>query len=430
MSAAREMADESRAVIHKLRWFILVLMGLAVFGCFYAYDSLVPVADFIIKDLGITRAQYGLLFSAYSVPNLILVLVGGILLDKIGIRKAGLLFALLCLLGTIITAAGPTFFFMLLGRFVYGIGTDSLIITENKIICKWFRGKELSFAFGIFITLVRLGNVTSLNLGAPLQAWTHSWRLGLWVAAGVMVVGFAAFLLYTRVDKKNDQYFRAAQAAGGTDKFVVRDIFKFGPSFWFIALLCVTYYSAVMPFVAFSNLFLQKKYGLSAVQGGFYVSIVFISTMICTPLFGLIIDKIGKRATVMIFGSVMLIPIFLTLGLTSLNPAWPMTILGISYSLVPAALWASVPLIVEEKRLGTAFGLISVIQNGGLTVIPWLAGKITDLSKGEYKYTMILFAFLGVLALFFSLGLRFSARKGRETSLELPAKMDLAPNDH
>ena len=125
----------------------------------------------------------------------------------------------------------------------------------------------------------------------------------------------------------------------------------------------------------------------------------------------------------MILGSLLLIPVYLILGLTFLHPAFPIFILGISFSIVPAALWSSIPILVEEKRLGTAFGLVTLIQNIGLTAVPWLAGRITDLSGGEYKNTMLLFSTLGVFGLIFSLSLRFSERKGRGTGLELPAKI-------
>ncbi len=144
--------------------------------------------------------------------------------------------------------------------------------------------------------------------------------------------------------------------------------------------------------------------------------------MIFTPIFGLVVDKIGKRATMMIVGSLMLIPAHLTLGLTYVHPAIPMIILGISFSLVPAAMWPSIPIMIEEKRLGTAFGLMTLIQNIGLTVFPWLAGKITDLSGGDYTNTMLMFASLGVIGAIFSILLKISDRKAK-TGIELPTKI-------
>jgi MFS family permease len=410
----------ARERVFKLRWIVLFIMGLVIFGSYYAYDAISPIADFIIKGLKISRAQYGLFFSLYSLPNLIMVLLGGILLDIIGIRKAGILFAALCTAGVFLTAIGPTFLVMLAGRFLYGLGSESLIITMDKIISKWFKGKELSLAFGLNITIARLGTFAALNSAARIQAWSGSWRLAIWISAIIMFVSFALFLVYSAMDKAKEKYF--VKEREEIEKFVFEDVYKFGPPYWFVSLLCMTFYSAIFPFTAFSTVFLQTKFKLTAVQGGFYTSLVITGSMIFTPLFGLLIDKIGKRATLMIIGSLILIPTHLTLGLTYIHPAVPMIILGISFSLVPAALWPSIPIMIEEKRLGTAFGLMTLIQNIGLTIFPWLAGKITDLSGGDYTNTMLMFAFLGFIGAIFSILLKISDRKAK-TGIELPTKI-------
>ncbi len=414
------MKEEAREKVFKLRWLVLFIMGLVIFGSYYAYDAVSPIADYIIKGMGITRAQYGLLFSFYSLPNFIMVLLGGILLDIIGIRKAGILFAALCTAGVFLTAAGPTFIIMLAGRFLYGLGSESLIITMDKIISKWFKGKELSLAFGLNITIARLGTFAALNSAARIQAWSGSWRLAIWVSAIIMFVSFALFLVYSGMDKAKEKYFIKDKEE--VEKFVFKDVYSFGASYWYVSLLCMTFYSAIFPFTAFSTIFLQTKFGLSAIQGGFYTSLVITGSMIFTPIFGLVVDKIGKRATMMIVGSLMLVPTHLALGLTYIHPAIPMIILGISFSLVPAAMWPSIPIMIEEKRLGTAFGLMTLIQNIGLTVFPWLAGKITDLSSGNYTNAMLMFASLGFVGVIFSILLKLSDKKTK-TGIELPTKI-------
>jgi len=416
------MNEETKEKVLKLRWLIMVLMGLVIFGSYYAYDAVSPIADYIIKGMGLSRAQYGLLFSYYSLPNFIMVLLGGIFLDKIGIRKAGALFAALCALGVFVTAAGFTFQMMLWGRFIYGLGSESLIITMDKILSKWFKGKELSLAFGLNLTIARLGTFVALNTAARIQSWSNSWRLALWVSAVIMFVSFVLFFVYSGIDKAKEKFFRRSEKEGEAEKFVFQDIYKFKLSFWWVSLLCMTFYSAIFPFTAFSIIFLQTKFGLSAVQGGFYTSLVIFGSMIFTPVFGFLVDKFGRRATMMIAGSLMLVPAHLMLALTHFHPAFAMVVLGISFSLVPAAMWPSIPVMVEEKRLGTAFGLMTLIQNIGLTVFPWLAGKITDISGGDYTNTMIMFASLGLVGLFFSLLLKFSARK-EGTKIELPTKI-------
>jgi MFS family permease len=409
----------------RLRWLVLVLMGLTVFGVYFAYDSVVPIADFIIDDMGVTRAQYGLLFSYYSVPNLVMVLIGGILLDRFGIRSAGLSFVALAVVGVLMTAVGSvsSFPLMLWGRLLYGIGAESASIVMIKVLSKWFKGREFAFAMGLYIMIVRLGNFASLNLGAPLQQWSGSWRLALWLAVVIMVASFVAFLSYSRIDRAKQQFFVERGDVEQSERIVLRDIFAFRRSYWFINILCVTFYSGVIPFVAFSNIFLQSTYGMTATLAGFYGSLIFVSTMIATPLFGLFVDRYGKRATIMITGSFLIVPAYLLLGLTQLHPSLSIILIGIAFSLVPAALWASIPIIVEERRLGTAFGLITLVQNLGLTVVPWLAGRLTDLAGGDYTNAMLMFAGLGLVGLVFSVVLIVSERKGPPTGIELPTRL-------
>ena len=414
-------AQELREKALKLRWVVLFFMGLAIFGSYYAYDAVSPIADFIIKGMDITRAQYGLLFSYYSLPNFIMVLLGGILLDKIGIRKAGSLFAALCVVGVLMTAGGSTFSMMLWGRFVYGLGSESLIITVSKVLSKWFKGKELALAFGLNLTVARLGTFAALNTSARIQAWSGSWRMALWISVVIMFISFILFLVYAGLDKSKERFFKTKTVQEAEDKFSVKDIFNFKKSYWYITFLCMTFYSAVFPFTAFSTVFLQEKFDVTAIKGAFFTSLVITGSMIFTPIFGFFVDKIGRRGTMMIIGSLMIIPVHLTLGLTMMHPAIPMIVLGISFSLVPAALWPAIPVIVEERRLGTAFGLMTLIQNIGLTAFPWVAGKITDLSGGVYTKTMLMFASLGFLGLIFSLMLKVADRK-EQTGLELPSE--------
>lgn len=405
----------------RLRWLVLVLMGLVIFGAYYAYDAVSPIADFIMRDMNLSRAQYGLLFSFYYLPNFIMVLIGGILLDRIGIRRAGGIFVSLCTLGVLITAffSGLSFPFMLLGRLIYGLGSESLIITQNKVLAKWFRGKELALAFGLNLMVARLGTFAALNSAARIQALSGSWKLAIWVSAIIMFFSLTLFFIYSGIDRSRDKYFLQNAFLTAEDRFVFKEIFAFRPSFWYVSLLCLTFYSAIFPFTAFSTVFLQSKFGFSAIKGGFYTSLVITGTMFFTPIFGYLVDKIGRRATLMIIGSGLLIPIYLTLALTYFPPSVAMIALGLAFSLVPAALWPAIPIMVEEKRLGTAYGLMTLIQNVGLTVFNWLAGKITDLSGGDYKNTILMFAALGSIGFFFALLLKQAARQDGNR-IELP----------
>ncbi|MBN1163688.1 MAG: MFS transporter [Candidatus Krumholzibacteriota bacterium] len=376
MEAARQLERKAG-----WRWMVLLMVSLVMFGSYYVYDSLSPINDNIQTAMGLDNSKFGMLFSFYAVPNIFFLLViAGFLLDKIGVRKAGLIYGFLILLGSIMTAAwaGSSFAMMLIGRMVFGFGSEAALLVTNKVIARWFKGKELGFAFGLNITVMRLGTILALNSSARIATWTGSYRWAIWTGAGVMLISFFLFMIYLLTDKALDE-----EAGGaGEEKIVMSDIFKLKPSFWYINLLCLTFYSAVFPFTNHAPRFLEKKFGVSAATGGSYTSLIMTASMIFTPLLGLLIDKIGHRGKIMILGSLIIVPAHLLLGLTYVHPAVAFILLGISFSLVPAALWPAVPILVREKFLGTAYGLIAWIQNMGLAAFPWLAGKIVDRAGG------------------------------------------------
>ncbi|HTR81313.1 MAG TPA: MFS transporter, partial [Bacteroidota bacterium] len=216
---------------------------------------------------------------------------------------------------------------------------------------------------------------------------------------------------------------------GGGDKIVLSDVKKFKASYWYVTLLCVTFYSAIFPFTALSTDFFNSKWGLpmtAGAEGGFFyqvfynifhmfttaggtTTIIIFASMVFAPFFGQLVDKFGRRATVMVVGSILMIPAFLSMAFTMIPPMFPMIVLGVAFVMVPAAMWPSIPLIVEENRVGTAFGLTTMIQNFGLALFPWLNGLLRDATQ-SYTSSMIMFSFLGAFGLAFALLLLKSER--------------------
>jgi MFS family permease len=405
-----------------LRWVILGLISLILFGSYYVYDVFSPINEYIQDSMNIDNSRYGLLATFYSLPNLFfLVVVAGVILDRIGIRKAGIVFGVLCVAGSLITtlAAGRSFVWMLIGRMIFGFGSEAAILVVNKVIARWFRGKELGFAFGLNILICRLGTVAALNSSAQIMNRFGSWRWSVWAGTIVMFLSFLAFLVYLGVEKRTAG--EAEEISGEEEKFNIREVLEFGPAFWFISILCVTFYSAMFPFLVHAPRLLQLEFGMSAARGGFYTSLATWATIFCTPLFGLFVDKRGMRGLVMITGSLLLFPAHLMLGLTGVHPAVPFLLMGISFSLVPAALWPAVPILIRERYLGTAYGLIGWIQNIGLALFPWIGGKLVDAAGGnDYTYMQIMFASLGFVGLLFSFLLKAADRR-RNLGLELPS---------
>ena len=386
------------------RWIVLVFVSLAMFGNYYIYDSISPLADLLAKQLQFSDADIGLLNGIYSLPNIIMVLIGGIIIDRLGTRKSTLIFATLCFIGAAFTALRGDLTTMATGRLIFGLGAESLIVAVTTILARWFKGKELSFAFGINLTIARLGSFAALNSPTWAKAYFVNWQLPMFIALIAGIISVVSVIIYIGLDRNAEKKY-SLRKVSETDKIVFTDIFKFNLSFWYITLLCVTFYSAIFPFQTFAVKFFIEVRDVTREFGGFLSSLLTFFAMIFTPLFGLLADKVGKRALLMMLGSLLLIPVYLLLVYTKLPLLIPMAIMGISFSLVPAVMWPSVAYIVEESRLGTAYGLMTMIQNIGLAGFNFMIGFVNDISGG-YIAGMWIFSSLGFFGLFFAFLLR------------------------
>ena len=418
------------------RWLVLFFVSLTMFGNYYVYDCIAPIADLLTKQLGFSDKNIGLLQAIYSAPNVIMVLIGGYIVDRIGTRKAIFIFGTLCFIGAGVTCLSGLLGVMAAGRLIFGLGAESLIVAVTTAVAKWFRGKELSFAFGINLMISRAGSL--LAQLSPSWAGTayDYWRNPLLIS-----VGFAAFciigaIIYWLLEVYAEKRFRVG-AAGATDKVVFSDIKTFGLSYWYIVALCVTFYSAIFPFETFAYKFFMGAHGVTREAGGDLVGMLTLFTMFGTPTFGLFVDKLGKRGLLMMLGSLLLIPVylmmaymrsqgFITVYLLSadnghlgfvphhLPPILVLTMamMGIAFSLVPAVLWPSVAYLVDQSKLGTAYGLMTMIQNIGLTGFNLIVGWANDYSHASpdhprgYNLGMWIFSILGFLGLTFAFLLR------------------------
>jgi MFS family permease len=397
------------------RWLVLVVISLAMFGNYYVYDSIAPIADILKADLGFTDENIGSLYSVYSIAAVIVLILGGIIIDRIGTARSTMIFATICTIAALVNVLSPDLKVMLTARFLLGLGAEPLIVAITTALAKWFKGKELSFAFGINLTIARLGSVAADNSPTWAGSYYHGWQGPLWVAAMIgllCVVGAAGYwILESRAVKK-----WSLGEAGQTDKLVWSDFFRFSRSFWFIVALCVTFYSAIFPFRSFAIKFFIEGHGLTRETAGFYNSLLPMSAMIATPLFGLLADKIGKRALMMMVGAILLMPVYLIMAYQWLPLGVPVAMMGIAFSLIPAVMWPSVAYIVDQRRLGTAYAVMTLIQQIGVAVMNWLIGRTNDLAGASaldpsgYIPGMWIFSTLGFLAFFFAVMLRRSEK--------------------
>jgi MFS family permease len=445
-----------------IRWVVLIIVSISMAANYYFYDALSPLKQFMGEHLGFSSTDYGRFISAYSFPNvfLLMAVLGGIITDRLGIRITGTTFVALMVFGSFFTAYGaseyynnggpgyafldsfahgwsPAFKMMFFGYFLFGLGAETSIVVITKIVVKWFKGKEMALALGVNLAIARLGAAMSLIVTPALVE--PIWTTPIWFGMLLLSIGFLFFVSYLFFDRKLDK--QRLIDVSEKEVFRISDIGKLltNRSFIFITLLCVTFYSAVFPFIKYAPDLLQNKFGLSMSLSSTMTSMVYFGTIIFTPIFGWIADKRGKSATMMIFGSLLLILVHLTLSLTRITPFIPMFFLGMAFSLIPATMWPSVAKIVDEPKLGTGYGLMFSIQNIGLWAFPILIGIVLDKSnpgvtadlvaKGEavYNYTnpILMLAVLGLFGLVFA----FLLKREDKTSgygLELPNKQDSA----
>jgi MFS family permease len=395
------------------RWAVLVFVSLAMFGNYYVYDCIAPVADLLSKQLGFSDSNIGLLQAIYSFPNLIMVLIGGYLVDRIGARKAIFLFGTTCLIGAIVTMLSGHLVLMATGRLIFGVGAESLIVAVTTAIAKWFRGKELSFAFGINLMIARAGTLMAQRSPTWARFAYTSWRTPLLISVAFATFCVIGALIYWGMEVYAEKSYELAHA-GPTDKVVFSDLFNFGVSFWYIVALCVVFYSAIFPFETFSYKFFMDAHGTTREMAGTLIGNLTISTMVGTPLLGLFVDKIGKRALLMMTGSVLLVPVYLMMAYTHTQATLylPMAMMGIAFSLVPAVIWPSVAYIVDQNKLGTAYGLMTVVQNMGFfgfnLAIGWANdhGHASATNPNGYHMGMWIFSILGLLGMLFAFLLR------------------------
>jgi MFS family permease len=405
---------------------VLLFVALLTFGSYFAYDSIGAIAPTLIEKLHIDREAIGQTYTQYSVAAVLSVFLGGLLIDRVGTRKASLLFSALVTFGAVVVALAPNVWTLYVGRFIFGCGSESLVVAQSAIFARWFKGKELALSFGIGLTVSRLGTMFSFNTEQLISDYFGDYRMALWAAVLFCVVSLLGNLVYIMLDKRGERLLKLTEEGGG-DKIVLSDIKLFSSSFWYVTILCVTFYSAIFPFTALSTDFFHDKWGLPLTAGSegsfleqvFFnithmfttapgtTTIIIFASMVFAPFFGQLVDRVGRRALMMVAGSILMIPAFLLMAFTTIPPAIPMIMLGAAFVLVPAAMWPSIPLIVEKNRVGTAFGLMTMIQNIGMALFPWLNGTLRDMTH-DYTASMVMFSTLGIVGLVFSILLRRS----------------------
>ena len=441
------------------RWAVLVLVASMMFFAYMFVDILSPLASLLEESLNWDRGDFGTYAAGEYLLNVFgFLILAGIILDKMGVRFTGLLSASLMVIGAAIKFWGISWpeantvewlnawwpampgsaKLAMFGFMIFGCGCEMAGTTVSKILAKWFKGKEMALAMGLEMAIARLGVFAAMWLAPMLSErfavdGTNSIVAPLLFASALLVIGLLNFFVFTIMDKTldrqelNDQMVND-EMVNDSDEFHVSDLKQIFSSkmFWIIALLCVLYYSAIFPFQRFATNFLEETLSITNTEAAGLFKWFPILAMVLTPFLGAFIDYKGKGASMMLLGAVIMIACHCVFAFVL--PAYPsktlalitILILGVSFSLVPASMWPSVPKIIDEKVLGSAYCLIFWVQNVGLCLVPLLIGKLRVATNG-YLVPMIVFASFGVLAFLLSLALKVEdKRKGY--GLELPNK--------
>ena len=441
------------------RWTVLVLVASMMFFAYMFVDMLSPLASTLNQTLGWDQGVFG----TYAAAEYILCVFGflifaGIILDKMGVRFTGLLSASLMVLGAAIKYIGISDWFdannvvwlnswwtampgsakmAAFGFMIFGCGCEMAGTTVSKILAKWFKGKEMALAMGLEMAIARIGVFAAMGLSPLISEHfavngVHSVVMPLLFAAALLVIGWLNFFVFTIMDTKFDKQLVAIGEATAEkdpeDEFHVSDLKQIFSSkmFWIIALLYVLYYSAIFPFQRFATNYLEETLSISNADAAGLFKWFPILAMVLTPFLGMFIDYKGKGASMMLLGAVIMTLCHCVFAFVL--PAYPsktlalctILVLGVSFSLVPASMWPSVPKIIDEKVLGSAYCLIFWVQNIGLCLVPLLIGKLRVATEG-YLVPMIVFASFGVLAFLLSLALKVEDKR-KNYGLELPNK--------
>ena len=434
-----------------LRWAMLLMVALTMFAVYVVSDIFSPLKTLLESQNGWTSSEYGWFQGSYALFNVVLgmLIFGGIILDKKGIRFTGILACSLMVIGiafkywaistpslleTSISIFGMEFkmqvVWAIVGWATFGVGAEVIGISVSKAIVKWFKGKELAMAMGLQLSLARMGAGAAFILSPMLAKSGIS--TPVLIGLSLLVLGTLCFIVYSVYDKKLDKQI-AEEKTQEESSFSLKDVKAIlkNPGFWHIAIMCVLFYSAVFPFLKFATDLMINKFSVEPKLAGMIPSMLPFGCIILTPLFGGIYDKVGKGVNLMILGSVLITTVHVLFAAPFVNAVWIaillMVVLGIGFSLVPSAMWPSLAKIMPEKQYGTAIALVFFVQNIGLFLVPIVIGWVLDkycitgtrmvdgLTANSYNYTlpMSIFAIVCSCSILVALSLqRLNKKKG------------------
>jgi MFS family permease len=396
-------------------WLVLALVGAVKFCNFYVYDSIGPIADLLQRQRNFSDTQIGLLNAMYNLPNVLLILVGGIFVDRFGAARMTLCTAAVCFIGTALTALSPSFAGMAVGRLLFGVGAETLDIGVLAAIAQYFAGGRVAFAMGFGLALGRAGSFAAdMSPTWFARAYAQGWQPPLIIAILIAATSLAAAFGYYWVDRRHGN--PPASSSVAAQRLAARDLLHFGVAYWVLLVLCALWYAVIFAFRStFSIKYFQHAHGLDLTTAGAMNSYVFLAAMFATPAFGWLCDRTGRYAPMLAFGALMLPLSMLTMAFTHWSLWVATALIGVSFSLVPAVMWPLTSKLVSPRRFGTALGLMWLVQNAGIGGANLAAGWLNDGAHASaqnpagYQPMMLFFTAASALGFVFALLLWFAA---------------------
>eukprot|EP00741_Cyanophora_paradoxa_P002227 tig00000571_g2159.t1 len=421
----------NNATPETIRNIVLLLSLFPLISNYFCYDIVAALQSYIKAGFGIDNVGFSQLYTVYEVPNIIMPLIGGAIIDRVGTKQGAFIFALLVLAGVATVASGPFFdayWVMLLGRVIYGLGAEALNVTMDVIYAKWFSGKGMAFASGVGVFACRLGDVLSFNIGPPVAERFGGFQYALLMAPMAATMSAAAMFAYGYIDSLADHAASVPPSSSSATPAptpsaekepaaagemvdeekeeegpqgplaAVMELFstvpELPPVFWIIACICFFYYATYFPFQAFAPEFMAQKFQYTAEQAARVTSTMGIVSMFLSPGAGLAVDKVGKRAFIAAMCAAIMIPCLFTLTFTPLPPYLPMAVMGCMFSFVPSAIWPALAILVDPSLHGVAYGALTSMINIGLLASYFAVGKAADTLGVLWGVPLVLMIFV------------------------------------
>mmetsp|Transcript_19072 Transcript_19072/g.31239 ORF Transcript_19072/g.31239 Transcript_19072/m.31239 type:complete len:522 (-) Transcript_19072:1790-3355(-) len=363
------------------RYLVLALACVLVVGGPHEYDVVGAVEEPLRSRLGLSDSEFALLYSVYSLPNIVLVFFAGILLDRMGVRLSTLLFAGLVFIGSILVASGAylsSFATVLFGRVVFAMGAESIYVAQNSIIANWFEDRGLSLAMGLGTSAMRLGTYVAFATSGPLFSY-GSVIYPLAFATLTCGLSFIAAIAYWWIEEHSVSSRHASLPP--SDPVHPSSVFSLPISYWLLSSISVLVMSALYPFQGFSTRYLHARLGINLIDAGQITSILSVSAIVLAPFLGAAVDYVGTYGVWLSVPTMLLSGCFALVALTEISPWILYTCIGVVYTAIFAALWPAMTEVVPSNNLGAAFGLNSAFINGGLLLSYTVVGALDDITE-------------------------------------------------